>query len=289
MKQERCQTHIQRKLGDHTSEEMSLDTLSPDRTESEYHHVMHALPCNAFNLTNFLRENESDPAVKIIYLDTRSVFSYFSYRTSCQRWKIIFYRDFMATSTTVMSIHSLTTSAMISGLLVVWIGLLNLQSFKWITLRMTSVVNRMSCDQVLHASSWLCHGKSVPMHISFGIAKSSKHSTSRSFTLDPMHGLVLCKPWSCCGFTGSEWSLGTTGVCRRHGFPKLDLSQTMMISLLAFWILRSWSMGVILSHAFPTVIWLHYWGKGLLLQDVQVKMMIGVHFMSTCKLFSTFS
>ena len=84
-KQERRQTRIQRQLGDHTSEEMSLDTLSPDRTESEYHHVMRALPCNAFNLTNFLRENKSDPTVKVIYLDTRSVFSYFSYRTSCQR------------------------------------------------------------------------------------------------------------------------------------------------------------------------------------------------------------
>ena len=87
-KQERWRTRIQRQLGDHTSEEMSLDTLSPDRTEeslTEYHHVMCALPCNAFNLTSFLRENESDPAIKVRYLDTRSVFSYFSYRTLCQR------------------------------------------------------------------------------------------------------------------------------------------------------------------------------------------------------------
>ena len=61
--------------------------------------------------------------------------------------------------------------------------------------------------------------------------------------------------------------------------------QTMTISPLAFWIPHSWSVGVILSHVFPTVTRLHYWGKGLLLQDVQVKMMIGVHFMLTCKLF----
>ena len=87
-KQERQRTCIQRQLGDHTSEEMSLDTLSPDRTEeslTEYHHVMHALPCNAFNLASFLRENESDPTIKVRYLDTRSAFSYFSYRNLCQR------------------------------------------------------------------------------------------------------------------------------------------------------------------------------------------------------------
>ncbi|KIM61801.1 hypothetical protein SCLCIDRAFT_25468 [Scleroderma citrinum Foug A] len=66
-KQERRRTRIQRQLGDHTSKEMSLDTLSPDGMEeslTEYHHVMHALPCNAFNLASFLRENESDPAIK---------------------------------------------------------------------------------------------------------------------------------------------------------------------------------------------------------------------------------
>ena len=86
-KQERWRTHIQRQLGDHTSEEIGPDTLSPDGTEplTEYHHVMRALPCNAFNLASFLRENESDPSVKVRYLDTRSVFSYFSYRTLCQR------------------------------------------------------------------------------------------------------------------------------------------------------------------------------------------------------------
>ena len=86
-KQERWRTRIQRQLGDHTREEIGPDTLSPDGTEplTEYHHIMRALPCNAFNLASFLRENESDPSVKVRYLDTRSVFSYFSYRTLCQR------------------------------------------------------------------------------------------------------------------------------------------------------------------------------------------------------------
>ena len=66
-KQERRRTLIWRQLGDHTSQELDAEVVSPDRFEllSELHHVMRALPCNAFNLTNFLRENQSDPAVKV--------------------------------------------------------------------------------------------------------------------------------------------------------------------------------------------------------------------------------
>ncbi|KAI6105954.1 hypothetical protein EDD16DRAFT_1695719 [Pisolithus croceorrhizus] len=65
-KQERQQTHIRRQLGDHTSQEITLDDASPDETEllSELHHVMRPLQHNAFNLASFLRENQSDPAVK---------------------------------------------------------------------------------------------------------------------------------------------------------------------------------------------------------------------------------
>ncbi|KIK20503.1 hypothetical protein PISMIDRAFT_65662, partial [Pisolithus microcarpus 441] len=65
-KQERRQTRIRRQLGDHTSQEMMPDIVSPHEIESspELHHVMRALPCNAFNLASFLSENRSDPAVK---------------------------------------------------------------------------------------------------------------------------------------------------------------------------------------------------------------------------------
>ncbi|KIK10901.1 hypothetical protein PISMIDRAFT_19979, partial [Pisolithus microcarpus 441] len=65
-KQERRQTHIRRQLGDYTSQEIISDIVSPDEIElsPELHHIMRALPCNAFNLTSFLRENQSDPAVK---------------------------------------------------------------------------------------------------------------------------------------------------------------------------------------------------------------------------------
>ncbi|KAI6100080.1 hypothetical protein EDD16DRAFT_1697278 [Pisolithus croceorrhizus] len=65
-KQERQQMHIRRQLGDHTSQEITLDDASPDETEllSELHHVMRPLQRNAFNLASFLRENQSDPAVK---------------------------------------------------------------------------------------------------------------------------------------------------------------------------------------------------------------------------------
>ncbi|KAI6117281.1 hypothetical protein EDD16DRAFT_1693060 [Pisolithus croceorrhizus] len=67
MKQERWQMHIQRQLGDHTSQEIIPNIVSPHKIESspELHHIMHALPCNTFNLTSFLRENRSDPTVKM--------------------------------------------------------------------------------------------------------------------------------------------------------------------------------------------------------------------------------
>ncbi|KIK14293.1 hypothetical protein PISMIDRAFT_17380 [Pisolithus microcarpus 441] len=65
-KQERRQTRIRRQLGDYTSQEIISDIVSPDEIElsPELHHIMRALPCNAFNLASFLRENQSDPAVK---------------------------------------------------------------------------------------------------------------------------------------------------------------------------------------------------------------------------------
>ena len=67
MKQERRRTLIQWQLGDHTTQELAAEVVSPDRIESlsDLHHVMHALPCNAFNLVSFLREKQSDPAVKV--------------------------------------------------------------------------------------------------------------------------------------------------------------------------------------------------------------------------------
>ncbi|KIM55155.1 hypothetical protein SCLCIDRAFT_30580 [Scleroderma citrinum Foug A] len=55
-----------RQLGDHTSQELAAEVISPDgiKSLSDLHHVMCALPCNTFNLASFLRENQSDPAVK---------------------------------------------------------------------------------------------------------------------------------------------------------------------------------------------------------------------------------
>ena len=67
-KQERRRMLIQRQLGDHTSQELDAEVVSP---ESELHHVMRALACNTFNLANFLKENQSDPAVKVRCLECK--------------------------------------------------------------------------------------------------------------------------------------------------------------------------------------------------------------------------
>jgi len=62
---ERRVTRIRKQLDSLAAQEKIPEAEILDDSSPEHHHIMHALPCNAFNLASFLRENQSDPAVKV--------------------------------------------------------------------------------------------------------------------------------------------------------------------------------------------------------------------------------
>ena len=64
-KYERRVTRIQQQLDSLAAGTTIPEAEISDESSPELHHVMRCLPCNVFDLASFLRENSSDPAVKV--------------------------------------------------------------------------------------------------------------------------------------------------------------------------------------------------------------------------------
>ena len=64
-KYERWVTRIQQQLDSLAGKATIPAAEISDDSSPELHHIMHPLLCNVFNLASFLRENHSDPAVKV--------------------------------------------------------------------------------------------------------------------------------------------------------------------------------------------------------------------------------
>ena len=74
-KYERRVTRIQQQLDSLAAEATIPEAEISDDSSPELHHIMRRLPCNVFNLASFLRENHSDPAVKVGKRVLRSLWS----------------------------------------------------------------------------------------------------------------------------------------------------------------------------------------------------------------------
>ena len=64
-KYERRVTRIQQQLDSLAAEATIPEAEISEDSSPELHHIMRRLPCNVFDLASFLRENRSDPAVKV--------------------------------------------------------------------------------------------------------------------------------------------------------------------------------------------------------------------------------